>query len=222
VSAKIEIPEAARIELREHLVPEAAIDAGECMLGHAVEIAATVAREYDEAEGYDQNLAGFNVARRAKNVAATDLREQDLDEVFVRPRQGFTWDIRAGGTNMHFYSAPSGIDHFQLDGSERKAEIVDRSAQQQALFDASGVESQPGDLVLAYSRNEFGIAQACLGVIKSPTEFAWQVPIYGVDEGTKPVAVEDEPRDRGPSFREQPDEDADISLKDPAEKRENL
>lgn len=209
---KPKISESVRADLREHLVREVTIDAAEIMLGHVIDAAETVAREYDPDIGDDPNLAGMIVSRRGKNVAAADLRSRQIPEVVVRPVRGFTWEINAGGTRLHTYSAPGGLDGFQLVGGDRKAEIVERSMEQLSLFAKSGNKSQPGDLVLAYVRNHRGVQRATLGVMKSEVEFAWQVPIYNAD-GLGEAATPERPPKPGPSFREQPEKQADISLR---------
>jgi hypothetical protein len=221
VTDKPKIPDRAGAALREELVPDVAIEAAERMLGHVAEVAETVAREYDATAGDDPNLAGLMVSRRGKNVAARDLLAQEIKGVVVRPSRGFTWDINAGGTRLHTYSAPSGLDGFQLVGGDRKADIVGRSIKQLSLFEESGSKQQPGDLVLAYVRGRRGLIRACLGVMKSEDEFAWQVPIYEAD-GAGGATTTDRQADRGPSFREQPEKRPDISLKAPQEKREKL
>lgn len=221
MSEKPQIPESARAELREQLVPEIAIEVAECLLGHVIDAAETVAREYDDEAGDDPNLAGFTVARRGKNLAARDLRKREIPDVTVRAVAGFTWDIRADGTQLHTYSAPGGLDEFQLVGGDRKAEIVERSMEQLSLFEDSGAKSQPGDLVLAYVRDHRGLRRAALGVMKSEAEFAWQVSIYDRD-AVIAEAPREEATERPPSFREQPEKRADISLKRAQEKRENL
>lgn len=223
MSKNPEISKAARAELHEQLVPDVAIDVAECMLEHVIDAAKTSAREYDRDAGDDPNLAGFVVARRGKNMAAQDLLKRELPEVRVRPARGFTWDINAGGTRLHTYSAPGGLEGFQLVGGERKAGVVERSMEQLSLFRDLGAKRQPGDLVLAYVRDARGIRHAVLGVMKSEAEFAWQVSIYDVGGLETEVPREDKAK-RPPSFREQPDKQADISLKQPREKRdrENL
>ena len=222
MSTRSEISNAARAELQRQFVPDVAIDVAEILLGHVIDAADTVAREYDPEAGDDPNLAGINVARRGKNKAALDLRRHPLPEVAVRSVRGFTWDINADGTRLHTYSAPGGLDVFQLVGGDRKAEIVERSVEQLTLFEKSGAKGRPDDLVLAYARNHRGVVRACLGVMKTEIEFAWEVLIYDSEGGEGLGAVPEAPKDHGPSFREQPQERADISLKRPQEKRENL
>jgi hypothetical protein len=220
VSEKPRISEDARAQLREELIPEVTIDAAECMLGHVQDAAETVGREYDIDVGDDPNLAGFTVARRGKNMAAKDLKEQAHPEVSVRSAPGFTWDITARGTRLHTYSAPGGLEEFQLVGGDRKADIVERSQKQLSLFEAEG-KKQPGDLVLAYVRERRGLRRAVLGVMKSEEEFEWQVAIYSsVDQAVK--TLKEEKVEHKPSFREQPEKTADISLKRSQEERENL
>jgi hypothetical protein len=221
VNERPKISEQAKAALREELVPDVAVAAAECMLGHVAHAAETVAREYDEAAGDDKNLAGLMVSRRGKNVAAGELRAEEVEGVVVRPSMGFTWDINAGGTRLHTYSAPSGLDGFQLVGGDRKANIVGRSVEQLSLFEESGAKQQPGDLVLAYVRDRRGLSRACLGVMKSEDEFAWQVPVYEADESSAATTRQQQP-ERGPSFREQPEKRPNISLKPPREKREKL
>lgn len=221
MNEKPRISDWARGELAEELVPDVAIDAAECMLGHVAEAAEVVAREYDAAAGDDPNLAGLMVSRRGKNVAARHLRVQAVEGVFVRPLRGFTWDINAGGTRLHTYSAPSGLDGFQLVGGDRKADILGRSVEQLSLFEESGNKQQPGDLVLAYVRGRRGLIRAGLGVMKSEDEFAWQVLIYEADEAGTAATGERQP-EHGSSFREQPEQRPDLSLKSPQEKREKL
>lgn len=220
MSEKPKIAETAREELREELVPDVAIDVAECILGHVIDAAETVAREYDPEAGDDPNLAGMIVSRRGKNVAAQDLRTQNLDGVVVRAAKGFTWDINAGGTRLHTYSAPAGLDDFQLVGGDRKAEIVERSMKQLSLFEDSGAKSQPGDLVLAYVRAAGGIRRAVLGVMSSADEFAWHVLIYSA--GLAAAPRQERTAQRPQSFREQPEKHADISLKQSRDERENL
>ena len=220
MSEKPKIAETARGELREELVPEVAIDVAECILGHVVDAAETVAREYDPEAADDPNLAGMMASRRGKNVAAQDLRAQNRDGVVVRAARGFTWDINADGTRLHTYSAPAGLDDFHLVGGDRKAEIVERSIQQLSLFEDGGAKSQPGDLVLAYVRGRSGLRRATLGVMSSADEFAWQVLIYSADLVAAPRR--DQTDEHRQSFRDQPEKRADISLKHSREKRENL
>jgi hypothetical protein len=216
VSEKPKIAEAAREELRKELVP----DVAECILGHVIDAAETVGREYDPDAGDDPNLAGIMVSRRGKNVAAQDLRAQNLDGVVVRAAKGFTWDINADGTRLHTYSAPAGLDDFQLVGGDRKAEIVERSIKQLSLFEDSGTKRQPGDLVLAYVRARGGLLRAVLGVMSSADEFAWHVSTYSADLAAAPT--QGHTADRRQSFREQPDKQADLSLKQSQDERENL
>jgi hypothetical protein len=221
VSHQPEISKAARAELRAQLIPDVAIDAAECMLGHVLDAAETMAREYDRDAGDDPNLAGFTVARRAKNLAARDLRHHELPGVRVLPAAGFTWNINADGTRLHTYSAPGGLDGFQLIGGDRKAGVVERSMEQLSLFRETGARKQPGDLVLAYVRDLRGVRHAVLGVMKSGTEFEWQVSIYDAD-GAATETAGDGAVEAKPSFREQPEKLADISLRRAQEKRENL
>lgn len=220
MSEKPRISEKARAQLREEFVPEVSIVAAECMLGYVQEAAETVGREYDPDIGDDPNLAGFTVARRGKNMAAKDLKEQGNPEITVRSAPGFTWDITAGGTRLHTYSAPGGLEEFQLVGGDRKADIVERSQKQLSLLESEG-KKQPGDLVLAYVRDRRGLRRAALGVMKSEEEFEWQVAIYNSDDQAAETPKE-EKVERKPSFREQPEKTADISLKRSKEERENL
>lgn len=226
MSEKIDIPDQARAELRGYEVPDSAIGVAECLLTHVIETAATIAREYDEEAGDDPNLAGFTCARRAKNLAAKEMRDsdaEDLADVNVSSAPGFSWNIDAAGTRMHIYSAPTGLDAFLLAGGQRKADIVVRSMEQLKLFDASGSAGQPGDLVMAYRRSGGGVMQAWLGVMKSPSEFAWDVQIYDADLAAGELEKHQNVRS-GPSFREQPEPEADISLRSAPRKqqRENL
>jgi hypothetical protein len=221
VNEKPRISEDVRAELREELVPEAAVDAAECMLGHLLDAAETVGREYDPEIGDDPNLAGFTVARRGKNMAARELRGQENPAITVRQAPGFTWDMSADGTRLHTYSAPNGLEDFQLVGGDRKADIVERSQKQLSLFVAEGAKGPPGDLVLAYVRDRRGLRRAALGVMRSEDDFEWQIAIYNSD-GQVSEARRAEKAPRGPSFREQPEKQADISLKPPREKRETL
>lgn len=215
------IAETARNALRTELVPELAVDVAECILGHVIDAAETVAREYDPEAGDDPNLAGMMISRRGKNLAAQDLRSRGLDGVVIRAAKGFTWDINADGTRLHTYSAPAGLDGFQLVGGDRKAEIVERSMKQLSLFEDSGAKSQPGDLVLAYVRGRGGLRRAVLGVMSSTDEFAWQIPIYSADLAAA-APTQEQSAERPQSFREQPEKLADISLKRSQEKRGNL
>lgn len=217
---KPQISESARKQLREELVPEVAIEAAECILGHLIETAATMAREYDPEAGDDPNLAGMIVSRRAKNVAAHDLRAQNLSDLSVRAAKGFTWDINADGTLLHVYSAPGGLDAFELAGGDRKAEIVGRSMKQLSLFEKHKGKEQPGDLILAYVRGSGGVRRAILGVLGAADKFAWEVLIYEADEVAEQPSEEETPK-RPQSFREQPEEKPDLSLKPEEEKRDN-
>jgi hypothetical protein len=147
--------------------------------GTVIDVAADIARDYDEKEGYDQNLAGLLCSGRTRNLVATQLRSEDLDEVLEIHVQGsgLSTLLRGGGTEVHPYSCGTG-DVPLLAGSTTKKRVLKEGSEQLALFSAGGEVFKPLHIVVAYTRDLEGVVSTRVGVMSGPEEFAWELQIY--------------------------------------------
>jgi hypothetical protein len=177
---RFELPDALRSALEDdHLLSSGAVHLVDVVTATVIEVAAAIGRDYDENEGDDQNLAGLLCSGRTRNLAATRLRSEDLEdeleiEVFGT---GLTTLLRGGGTEVHPYSC-GGAEAPLLAGSATKKRVLKEGSEQLALFSAEGESSMPLHVVVAYSRDLEGVVSAKVGVMSGPEEFAWELAIY--------------------------------------------
>src|SRR4051812_5416151 len=110
MSVSFELSAEAREALtKDYLVPEAAVDLAEITMQELIEVAASVGRDYDEAEGDYPNLAGLMCSGRTRNRVARRIRRDeipdglDVDAVGTGP----AIVLSGGGTDVHPYSCGS-------------------------------------------------------------------------------------------------------------------
>lgn len=184
--------------------------------GTVIEVAADIGRDYDEKEGYDQNLAGLLCSGRTRNLVAAHLRSEELDEALEIQvhGSGLSTLLRGGGTEIHPYSSGSGNAPL-LAGSTTKKRVLKEGSEQLAFFSAEGEIFKPLHVVVAYTRDLEGVVSARVGVMSGPEEFAWEVQIYErpAERDSTAANLDAGPAAAPPSHDHQPVEEPAVRLR---------
>lgn len=187
------LSETARAELREHLVPEAAIEAIALALPVIEAVCRRAGLEYDEDDGDDANLFGQQCSRRSRNLIGRDVQDAQIENTVVTYPKG-SLDVVAGGTHLHFWAAGDDEGSPRLKGGKTKPAILDECLEQLRLWQEHPAEA-PDHLVIAYraTPSARGVEKIVVGVPSSAETWQFGVKVYDRD-----VAVETESKKPAP------------------------